>query len=305
MRGLHGVTGLSYPHAALAVSWSATFGLAVAAGYLARNCLHYRNWSRVVVLLLWAPVSFFFFSGYPESLEAFLLAVLLILVFKRQFIWAALVAGVASGLAPLGAFFILPVLVGMAQAPRRQRRWPVVVAVLALGEAGAIAYAIYLRPIYGSFLAFVHSEKYWDRKLTYPYHGVVWTFDRMLHHQAVGIPGHNSIWVATFTIDNICTIAATVALVYLFVKVGRRDLLRSPLLPSLVLTTLALLFNVSDAPSGGLTSEALARHFVVLVPLFYAVTYLRRGETYATILAGSVVMTTMAQIIFCLGLWFT
>jgi hypothetical protein len=43
----------------------------------------------------------------------------------------------------------------------------------------------------------------------------------------------------------------------------------------------------------------------VLVPLFFAGAYLRRSETYSSILAGSVVMGTMAQILFCLGLWFT
>ncbi len=304
VRWLHDLLGVSYAHAALAISWTATYLLAVTVCYLARNCLGFRNWSRVAVLLLWAPGSFFFFSGYPESSEALLLTVMLILVFRQQFVWAAVVSGVASALAPVGAFFVLPILIGMVQGPRRGRRWPTVVAVLALSEVGMIAYAVYLRSIYGSVLAFVHAEKYWNRRLTYPFHGVIWTFDRMLHHQVLGVPAQNSNWVTTYTIDNIVTVVATVALVYLFVKV-RRDLWHSPLLPSLALAAVALLFNVCDATAGGLTSEALARHLSVLVPLFFAGAYLRRSETYASILAGSVVMGTMAQILFCLGFWFT
>jgi hypothetical protein len=305
VRWLHDLLGVSYAHAALAISWTATYGLAVAVTYLARNCFGFRNWSRVVVLLLWAPGSFFFFSGYPESSEALLLTVVLILVFRRQFVWAAVVSGAASALAPLGAFFVLPILLGMAQNPPQRRRWATVVAVLALSEVGMIAYAVYLRSVYGSLLAFVHAEKYWNRTLTYPFHGVIWTFDRMLHHQVLGIPAQNSNWVTTYTIDNIVTLAATFALVFLLVKVGWRDLWRSPLLPGLAVSAAALLFNVCDATAGGLTSEALARHLGVLVPLFFAAAYLRRSETYSGILAGSAVMGTMAQILFCLGLWFT
>jgi hypothetical protein len=305
VRWLHDLIGVSYPHAALAISWTATYLLAVTACYLARNCLGFRNWSRVAVLLLWAPASFFFFSGYPESCEALLLTVVLILVYRQQFVWAALVCGVASALAPDGAFFVVPVIVGMVQGPPRGRRWTTVLAVAALSEIGIIVYSLYLRSVYGSVLAFVHAEKYWNRQLTYPFHGLFWTFNRMLHHQVLGNPPQNGNWVATYTIDNIVTVVATVALVYLVVKVGWRNLWRSPLLPSLALAALALLFNVSDATGGGVTSEALARHLGVLVPLFFAGAYLRRSETYSSILAGSVVMGTMAQILFCLGLWFT
>lgn len=305
VRWLHDLIGVSYPHAALAISWTATYLLAVTACYLARNCLGFRNWSRVAVLLLWAPASFFFFSGYPESCEALLLTVVLILVYRQQFVWAALMCGVASALAPDGAFFVVPVIVGMVQGPPRGRRWTTVLAVAALSEVGIIVYSLYLRSVYGSVLAFVHAEKYWNRQLTYPFHGLFWTFNRMLHHQVLGNPPQNGNWVATYTIDNIVTVVATVALVYLVVKVGWRNLWRSPLLPSLALAALALLFNVSDATGGGVTSEALARHLGVLVPLFFAGAYLRRSETYSSILAGSVVMGTMAQILFCLGLWFT
>ena len=305
VRWLHSLIGVSYAHAALAISWTATYLLALAVCYLARNCLGFRHWSRVTVLLLWAPGSFFFFSGYPESSEALLLTVVLILVFRQQFVWAALVSGVASALAPFGAFFVLPVLIGMVQAPPRRRRWTTVVAVVALSEVGMIAYALYLRTVYGSVLAFVHAEKYWNRRLTYPFHGVIWTFDRMLHHQVLGNPAQNGNWVAAYTIDNIVTVVATIALVYLVVKVGWRDLWHSPLLPALALTAATLAFNVCDATAGGLTSEALARHLGVIVPLFFAAAYLRRSETYSTVLAGSVVMVTMAQILFCLGLWFT
>ena len=116
----------------------------------------------------------------------------LILVFRQQFVWAALVCGVASALAPDGAFFVVPVIVGMVQGPPRGRRWTTVLAVAALSEVGIIVYSLYLRSVYGSVLAFVHAEKYWNRQLTYPFHGVIWTFGRMLHHQVLGNPAHNS-----------------------------------------------------------------------------------------------------------------
>lgn len=305
VRWLHSVSGVSYVHAALAISWTATFLLALTTCYLVRNCFGFRNWSRVPVLLLWAPASIFFFSGYPESSEALLFTVTVILVFRQQYVWAALVAGVAAALAPLGAFFVLPIIVGMVQHPPQRRRWVTIGAVIALSEVGLIAYALYLRTVYGSVLAFVHAEKYWNRQLTYPFHGVIWTFDRMVHNQVLGNPAQNGNWVATYTIDDIAAVAATAALIYLLVKVGRRDLWRSPLLPGLIMVGVALLFNVSDATAGGLTSEALARHLGVLVPLFFAVAYFRRSESYSSVLAGSVVMATMAQVLFCSGLWFT
>jgi hypothetical protein len=299
--------GLSDTHAALLISWVSTYLLTVALIYFVRQCLGLTRWVGVVLLALWAPASFFYFSGYPESIEALLLTLVLILVFKRRLLLAAVVAGVASASAPIGVLFVLPVLVGFFQQRAEGVKWVRLLAAVVLSELGAVAYCLYLWTKFDAPLAFesAESDPQWNRKFTYPFKGVVWSLDRMVHGQLIGTPSFNGNFVVTDLIDDVVAVAATVSLVLLVYTVGRRRLAGSPLLPSLVLGIVVLVFNVCDSTAGGLSPEALARHLLIVVPIYFVVAYWRRPELTSGLLAGSVVLATVAQTLFAHNLWFT
>jgi hypothetical protein len=230
---------------------------------------------------------------------------------------AAGAAGLASASSPFGVVFVIPVVVGIVQdrclrgstveRPMAWWRgtWVTVVSAAVVSELGAIAYCIYLWVRFDAPFEFEQAQAQWNRQLTWPYHGVVWSVGRMLHGQLIGVASLNGNFDATDAIDDAVTIAVTVALVWIVWKVGWRNLGRSPLLPGLVLSALWLVFNVTNATAGGVSPEALARHLGVLVPVYMAVAYVRRAELVSGLFAGSVVLGTMAQTLYAHNLWFT
>jgi hypothetical protein len=327
VRAVHAL-GVSYAGAALAVSWTAVFLFTGAFVHLVRRQWGEARWLPVVLFALWAPASFFYFAGYPEGTEILLLTVVLISVHQRRFWLAAGAAGLASASSPFGVVFVVPVLVGIIQDARTRRAapgtadegepahaagrgrwwqhtWFRAVGAVVVSELGAIAYCIYLWVRFDAPFEFEQAQAQWNRQLTYPFHGVVWSIGRMLHGQLIGVASLNGNFDVTDAIDDVVTVAVTLAIVWIVVKVGWRNLGRSPLLPGLVLSAFWLLFNVCNATAGGLSPEALARHLGVLVPVYMAVAYVRRAELVSGLFAGSVVLGTMAQTIYAHNLWFT
>lgn len=311
VRAVH-LLGLSYAHAALVVSWTVAFLLTVAVIVLVRECLGVSRWLSVVLLVLWAPASFFYFSGYPEGMEVLALTLVLIWVRRGRFVAAAVAAGVASASAPFGLLFVVPVLVGIVQdrmaagpAQPARRLWGRLAAAVVLGELGAIAYISFLWARFGAPFEFETAQAQWNRQVTWPFHGLFWSVGRMLHGQLIGTPAFNGNFVVTDAIDDAVTVAVVVALVALCVHIARRGQWRSPLLPGVVLSGVWTIFNVCNATAGGVSPEALARHLGVLVPVYLAVALLRRAEVSSGIFALSVVLGTVAQTLFSHNLWFT
>lgn len=330
VRAVHAL-GFTYAGAALAVAWVAAFLFTAALIHLVRGCWGEGRWLGVVLLALWAPASFFYFSGYPEGTEVLLLTVVLICVQRRRFWLAAGAAGLASASSPFGVVFVIPVVVGIVQDARLrgldrsampeelvaapettehetrwwEPTWVRVVGAAVVSELGAIAYCIYLWVRFNAPFEFEQAQAQWNRQLTWPFHGLVWSVGRMLHGQLIGAASLNGNFDVTDAIDDVVTVAVTLALVWIVWRVGWRNLGRSPLLPGLVLSVFWLLFNVTNATAGGVSPEALARHLGVLVPVYMAVAYVRRAELVGGLFAGSVVLGTMAQTLYAHNLWFT
>jgi hypothetical protein len=305
IRGVHALTGLDYADASVLITWSATLVLVASLVVLARDCLGLERWQPVVLLAIWSPASFVFFSAYPEPIEMLLLALVLVNVSRRRYLLAAVLSGLASGIAPLGVLFAIAVGIGVLQDPDARRRLARLASLGVISELGVIGYMAYLQVAFHEPIAFVTAQKYWDRRLTYPFHGLVWSVTSVLEGHPLFTAAREGNWVVTDGIDDVVTVLATVALVALVVHVARNRRWRSPMLPGLCFAGVALVFNVSDATAGGVSPEALARHLGVLVPLYLAAGLLRRSEVWALLLAVSVVLGALAQTLFCLGLWFT
>jgi hypothetical protein len=289
-------------YAALAVSWTATYLLTVALTYYVRFCLGLRRWGGVVMLAVFAPASFFFFSGYPESLEALGITLVLIFVHKRRFMPAALVAGVATALAPICVFFAIPILVVLL----RERRWAMAVATAVVSQLGIIAYAGWLWARFGAPLLFWSEEAtpQWNRRITYPFHNVIWSLDNILQGRLIGPSAYNGNVVVADLVNDLVAIASVAALVGLFFYLWQRRA-TVELIPGVVFAVVAVAFNLCSATAGGVSPEALARHLLVVVPLYLVVAYWRRAELTMGLLAGSVVLATITQTLYFHGLWFT
>ncbi|HEX9313042.1 MAG TPA: mannosyltransferase family protein [Actinomycetota bacterium] len=117
------------------------------------------------------PTAFFFVSPYSESL--FLMLAVVTLWTARRGRWE--VAGLAGALAALtrnvGVLLVLPLVVeAVHQAlERRPWRWPVKPLAWSLAPAaGAGVYLLYWRARVGDWLAPIHQQAGWERKLANP-----------------------------------------------------------------------------------------------------------------------------------------
>lgn len=119
--------------------------------------------SKVVVLLLLFPTSFFFSAFYTESL--FLLLSVLVFWFlgKKKIFYAALFAAIASGTRIVGVALTLPVLYE-AYLEYKESGRKYFEAVIA--PIGLVFYAIYNWITTGSIVTFISSQTYWDRPIS-------------------------------------------------------------------------------------------------------------------------------------------
>lgn len=303
--GVHTVTGVSYAHAALGIAWLMTAALAVSLAYLTRTVLGLERWYWPVQLLLWAPASVFFLAGYPEGTEALLFTALMILLARNRLVAAAVVAALASASAPVGVFYGVAVLIRLAQLQAGEVKGAVLaVRAAALGvisELGVIAFSLYLWAEVGHPFAYVSAEKLWNRVLTWPFHAMWGSIHRITHGRSI----QSWTTIITYLVDDVATIAAVVLAVALVVGLVRERNWRGPLIGPAGAAVAALIFNVSDGSSGGGSPEALARHLLILVPLYLAASRTRRVERLAYTLAASAVVCTAGAAIFSYGGWFT
>jgi hypothetical protein len=307
IRGVHTVSGLNFDASSLAVAWAAFGALSVAIVYLTRTVLELERWYWPVQLLLWAPASVFFLAGYPEGTEALLFVLLMIFLAKNRLLPAAAIAALASASAPIGVFYGVAVVIRAVQLHAGEIKRAAVaaraIALALVSELGLIGFSLYLWAEKGHPFDYVSAQSLpeWNRKLTWPFHGLVFSIQRITNGRSI------TSWttIITYLIDDVATIAAVALALALVVGLWRQRAWRGALVGPAAAAIVALAFNVTDASSGGLSPEALARHVLVLVPLYLAAASTRRMDRLALALAGSAVLATAAASIFSYGGWFT
>lgn len=134
---------------------------------------------RTAVLTAFFPGTFVFSMQYSEPLFLTLAAACLLFLHKRQWLWAGIVAAVATGTRSGGIAIVGACAVASAVAIYRDREWKSLVAPV-LSPLGTIAYFAYLKEHTGHWDEWFRAEKGWQEHFDF---GV--TNLHRLHHGLV------------------------------------------------------------------------------------------------------------------------
>jgi hypothetical protein len=232
---------------------------------------------RAIVFLMFNPVSFFFSTAHTESM--FLLLSVGALLAARQGRWLG--SGVCGALLtatrPPGLLIAAPLLAehliqwrekrdGVRRILRPHLLW------LGLVPVGLALYFSYCYTTRGDWLAPIHAQAVWQKRLTWPWQSFLWSQNFSLAH----LPLYQAIVAAAF--------ALIVAGFFLRIRASY-----------LVYAVVAFLFYLSWG-----TLDALPRFLSVLFPihLTLAVVSTRWRWLYEPLLAFSVALLAYCTILF-------
>lgn len=111
----------------------------------------------VVVFLLSFPTAFFFQTAYTESLFFMMFALILWFIAEKNYLPAALLAGVGSATKLMGIFLFLPFLGAWFSQKKKEHATKIIFYGLFAG-IGLLAYMIYLFKSTGDPVAFFHAQ---------------------------------------------------------------------------------------------------------------------------------------------------
>jgi hypothetical protein len=149
---------------------------------------------RVMLVLLSAAGSFYFAIPYTEGLFLLLVAGTMVLARRRAYLWAALVAGLATVTRVHGlALLAVPVVACWLDARLDQRaRWSRLAAILAISAAPFVVYLALLADLQGSAHAFLERQALWDNTTPFPLRALAGLLE---HPRRVQAYLHGGFWV--------------------------------------------------------------------------------------------------------------
>ena len=140
---------------------------------------------------------------------------------ERRPWWAAGAACLAGLTRPDGAAIGLAVLVWCLMQP--ERRWLRTVALVAVSEAGFVAFSIFLWARFGSPTEEFAVQKFWMRHLTWPFHPLVWSMNQVFGAHLTGPAAGNLR--AVYLLDDLSVVLAVAGLAVLIAMARhQRDL---------------------------------------------------------------------------------
>lgn len=129
---------------------------------------------RTVLYLALFPTAFYLASGYNESLFIFFVVLSFYQLRHGHWWWAGLFGLLASLTRSTGMLLVIPFYYEYLRQGRFQLkalRWNAFAGALIPG--GVVLFAIWCYIQYHDPLAFSHAEVTWDRRLTFPGHGMI------------------------------------------------------------------------------------------------------------------------------------
>jgi hypothetical protein len=160
IRGAVAVTGLSYSHAAIVVTFLLGMASAVAVWLAVREVFGAAIADRSVLFLVFFPTAFVLSMTYAEGLFLSAAGFCLYALSRRLWITASIFAIMASLTRDFGVVLIACVAVAVIPVIVKERKARPLVA-LVLSPLGLIAWMAFAWDRVGRPLAFVQSESYW------------------------------------------------------------------------------------------------------------------------------------------------
>lgn len=133
--------------------------------YILSLSLPKHHLTRLALLLLSFPASFYLLTVYTESFFLLLVVLFFHLLSKRLFLLAALVAGLASGTRLVGIFLSVALMLELFSYLRKQQssyRIPVLLGSILISLSGFLTYATYLGLKFDDPLMFFHVQTMFD-----------------------------------------------------------------------------------------------------------------------------------------------
>lgn len=313
VRFVHFLVGVHVATTSIAVALSWVFFTAACAllGLLLAKQLGATPALLGISLLALSPASIFFFSEYAESLLLLLTVASASLAIRRQWIPAAILAGLASSTGPIGALYGVSLAAGYLV---ENRKWMRTLLILVLGQIGSIGYAAFLWIRFGNPLENFVVQKDWIRHTVFPFSALFRNAYLVLadkvHFAPLPLPSSNLNMAAVWIIDDAMGFACLVALIAFGVLAYRSKSLFGVPPAWLIFAVLVLLLTNSSAIStdGNFPStEALAR-LLGSSFAFYAIAAFLLAR-YRVLAGPAVIVSSFlafsAQILFMMGFWMT
>ena len=244
------------------------------------------KWAGILLLLF--PASFFLFGVYTESLFLFLTAACFYLARRKQWLKAAIVAGLASGTRLVG-IFLVPVVLWEYWRTHKKSSALVMGVYGLISGSGLLLYLNFLQRRFNDWLIFIHSQPGFGAgrqvdALVLPYQ-VIARYFKMLWSVS---PGNDIYPVLVFEF------LATLFFVFLIVYALWKKLRPSYLLfiiPALLLPTLTGTF------------ASMPRYGLIAFPLFYLLGDLKKKSVKIILAVGFGLTLVWALVRFSRGLW--
>ena len=261
----------------------------------------YINWALVFLLLF--PTSFFLFSVYTESLFLFLVALSFYLARKKNFLLAALIAGLASATRLVGIFLLPAILweywqsnlkmaavVPNLSSVRNLLKTKIhYIGISMLSSSGLLLYLDFLRRRFGDLTIFISSQPSFGAgrqvdKLVMIYQ-VIWRYLKMF----VTVNLQNDIYpVLVFEFG--LSVFFLGLIIYAFIKKLRPSYLWF-IVPSFFLPTLTGTFL------------SMPRFLLTSFPLLFLLGNIKNKKTKIGLLILSTILLTWAFLRFSRGYW--
>jgi Mannosyltransferase (PIG-V) len=242
-----------------------------------------------VLLLAFAPLSFFFSAVYTESLFLMLSVAALLAARQNRPRRAAVLAGLAALTRPTGFLLAIPLAIAVLRRNRRvDRRLVSALVPIAVFAGYLVALAVAGFP----WLAPFHAEAAWQRQAVGPLIGVAAAVVRALLGAAAIISGRHPVYQPT-SLGPLSQDAESILLlgILMLVCVLLRRCWRSMALEYSAFATLTVLMCVSSLPAGQ-PLISFDRYALTIFPLWMAAgawVAKRRAERPA-VLVGSVLL---------------
>lgn len=143
IRVAHDVTGISWQHSGLLVTFLAGIVAAVVVWWLLHDLFGAAGADRGTALVFFTPGAFVLSMIYSESVLIALAAGALFALQRRRWLVAGVCAGFATATDPVASAIVVPCLFAAVQAIRRRREWKALLAPV-LAPAGIVAFFCFL-----------------------------------------------------------------------------------------------------------------------------------------------------------------
>lgn len=249
-----------------------------------------------VLALMFFPSSFYLNAVYPESLVLLLSVGSLFLLVQKRYLWAAVVAGIASAASVDGLLLGIPLVISLWHDRRPWREW----AVVALVPVGLLAYMGYLWQAFGSPLTFQAAQSLWSRAFAPPWI-TVWRalVDFVRHLGALSWPTLFAVGEPLMTASNVWNLlfaALGIALLVLTIRSLR---------PAIWAYAAIVLLVPLLYPAAGAPLMSAPRFLLSAWPIFIAAGALlaRRPSLFRPWLAAAVLLGVLFVSLFATAHW--